>query len=231
VLTQDVIAPIFGGRLSGKRRILLTRILIVVIGLYVLYWGLLYEGEEDIWDYMAVTGAIYFTGAFALLVSGLYWRGACLVGTALALAACLATSVGPWFFPKVQIPFWIPAMCLVAAILLLLAAIARKRASSTGAVLALLAGFAAVLGLTPAQDAIGGLLTRVGGISPQLLEICSAMPGVSADTGDPKVLICSIPSAWVGLSSIGATLLAVVVGSLLFPDKRKPSNSTQTSRE
>jgi SSS family solute:Na+ symporter len=103
VLTQDVIAPLFGDRLSAKTRILISRILIVVIGLYVLYWGLLYEGEEDVWDYMAVTGAIYFTGALALLFFGLYWKGA----------------------------------------------------SSTGAVLALLAGFTAVLGLSPVQKALG----------------------------------------------------------------------------
>ncbi len=89
--------------MSPKARILTSRILIVVIGLYVLYWGLLYEGTDDVWDYMAVTGAIYFSGAFALLAFGLYW----------------------------------------------------KRASSTGAVLALLAGFSAVLGLSPVQETLG----------------------------------------------------------------------------
>ncbi|MFH1268057.1 MAG: sodium:solute symporter family protein, partial [Planctomycetota bacterium] len=135
VLTQDVVAPLFGERLSGKTRILLTRVFIVLIGLYVLYWGLLYEGKEDVWDYMAVTGAIYFTGAFALLGGGLYW----------------------------------------------------KRASSTGAVLAILAGSSAVLGLSPVQEFFG----------------------------------VDIPTARVGLCSIGGTLLVMVVGSLLFPDKKR----------
>lgn len=103
VLTQDVVAPIMRGRLTAKGRIFLTRFFIVLIGLYVLYWGLLYEGEEDVWDYMAVTGAIYFSGAFAVLLGGLYW----------------------------------------------------KRASSTGAVLALLAGCSAILGLSPVQSFLG----------------------------------------------------------------------------
>ena len=74
VLTQDVVAPIsesLGRPLSHEARILLTRAFIVIIGLYVLYWGLVYEGRDDIWDYMAVTGAIYFSGAFALLLGGL----------------------------------------------------------------------------------------------------------------------------------------------------------------
>ncbi len=144
VLTQDVIAPLLGDRLSAKARILLTRVLIVVIGLYVLYWGLLYKGEDDIWDYMAVTGAIYFTGAFALLLGGLYW----------------------------------------------------KRASSTGAFLALLAGSSAVFGLGPVQDLVG----------------------------------IKISSARVGLFSIAVTIVAMVAGSLLVPDKRrKPSESPQTT--
>jgi SSS family solute:Na+ symporter len=152
VLTQDVVAPLrdsMGRPLSSEARILLTRILIVVIGLYVLYWGLVYRGDDDIWDYMAVTGAIYFTGAFALLVGGLYWR----------------------------------------------------RASSTGAFLALLAGLTAIVGLSPVQDGLGTLMTKLSS---------SAEP-----------ITVDIPSARVGLISIAATVMAMVIGSLLFPD-RKP---------
>ena len=36
---------------------------------------------------MAVTGAIYFTGAFAVLLFGLYWKRASRVGAYLALAS------------------------------------------------------------------------------------------------------------------------------------------------
>ena len=129
-------APIYeaGGRqLSTKARIALTRLFIVLLSIYVLYWGLIYQGQDDVWDYMAVTGAIYFSGAFAVLLGGLYWQ----------------------------------------------------RASSTGAFLALIAGLAAVLGLDPVQKLVG----------------------------------VDIPSARVGLLSIGSTLLAMVLGSLLFPDR------------
>ena len=177
VLTQDVIAPLFGDRLGSKARIWITRALIIVIGLYVLYWGLLYEGREDVWDYMAVTGAIYFTGAFALLVGGLYW----------------------------------------------------KRASSTGAVLALVAGSAAVLGLSPVQDAIARLLSGVAGLVPSLANTIREIPGVSVDKLDPNLLHLEISSEWVGLTSIAITILAMVIGSLLFPDKKKPSNDLETA--
>lgn len=115
VLTQDVIAPLTGDRMSPAARIRLTRWLVIVVGLYILYWGLAYTGRDDIWDYMLVTGSIYFTGAFTVLLGGLYWKGA----------------------------------------------------SSTGAVLALISGFSAILGLSPIQDALHITVSsaRVGLIS------------------------------------------------------------------
>jgi len=80
VLTQDVVAPWFKKGLSSKARLLLTRIFIVAIGIFILVWGLWYDLGQDLWDYMAISGAIYFTGAIALLVLGLYWKRASKVG-------------------------------------------------------------------------------------------------------------------------------------------------------
>ncbi|RAP33160.1 hypothetical protein DID75_03020 [Candidatus Marinamargulisbacteria bacterium SCGC AG-410-N11] len=109
VITQDIIGPLRRKALSVSQTIWVTRLCIVLIGLYILYWGLWYQGTEDIWDYLAITGAVYFTGAFTVLVGGLYW----------------------------------------------------KKASSTGAVMALLCGFFALLGLGPIQQMLS--LPIVGG--------------------------------------------------------------------
>lgn len=97
VITQDIIAPLRRKPLSQKGRVKLTRFLIFAIGAYVLYWGLFYQGKDDIWDYMAVTGAIYFNGAIAVLVGGIYWRRASSAGaTAALLAGCSAIlGLGP----------------------------------------------------------------------------------------------------------------------------------------
>jgi SSS family solute:Na+ symporter len=43
---------------------------------------------------MAVTGAIYFTGAFAILVLGIYWRRASTLGAYLALASGFVAALG-----------------------------------------------------------------------------------------------------------------------------------------
>jgi SSS family solute:Na+ symporter len=80
VLTQDVLGPLLGERLSPGGRIRLTQGLMLLVGIFLLVWGLWYPLGEDLWDYMAVTGAVYFTGAFAVLVGGLYWSRASRAG-------------------------------------------------------------------------------------------------------------------------------------------------------
>jgi SSS family solute:Na+ symporter len=150
VLTQDVVAPWFKNGLSSKTRMLLTRIFIVVIGIYILIWGLWYPLGQDLWDYMAISGAIYSTGAFALLGLGLYW----------------------------------------------------KRASTTGAYLALVCGFLSVFGLTPVQEAVPWLMTPI-----------KEMFGVD-----------QISSAIVGLFAVILSVIMMIIGSLLFPHRGEVFN-------
>jgi SSS family solute:Na+ symporter len=94
VLTQDVVAPCADERLSTRARIWLTRAFIAVIGVFLLIWSLWYPLGQDLWDYMAVTGAVYFTGAFALLLFGIYWKRASTVGAYLSLLAGFAAVLG-----------------------------------------------------------------------------------------------------------------------------------------
>ena len=88
------INPLFSNQLSEKTRLLLTRIIIICIGFYIWYWGLLYEGTDDIWDYMAITGAVYFTGAIAVILFGIYWEKASSAGAIAALLGGLSALVG-----------------------------------------------------------------------------------------------------------------------------------------
>ncbi len=88
VVVQDVIAPSVPGGLSTKARLLLARLFILLVGLFLLFFGLWYQMErQDVLDYLWITGAVYFTGAFVLLATGLYWKRASTVGAYLALIA------------------------------------------------------------------------------------------------------------------------------------------------
>ena len=90
VVTQDIVAPLCGG-LSERNRLLVTRISIVVIGAFLLFWGLWYEVGQELWDYLAITGTVYLSGALPVIVGGLYWRRASSAG---ALAALVCGGIG-----------------------------------------------------------------------------------------------------------------------------------------
>ncbi|MHC4401218.1 MAG: sodium:solute symporter family protein [Planctomycetota bacterium] len=85
VIVQDVIDPCMARPLSTRARLTMARVLIFVIGAFLLIWSLWYPLGVDLWDYMAVSGAIYFIGAFILLLTGLYWKWPSRVGAYLAL--------------------------------------------------------------------------------------------------------------------------------------------------
>ena len=85
VLTEDVVNPLASKRMSQRARIVLTRAFLVMIAIFLVIWGLWYDLGQDLWDYMAVSGAIYFTGAFAILLLGLYWERASTAGAFSAL--------------------------------------------------------------------------------------------------------------------------------------------------
>ncbi len=97
VLVQDVVNPLMRRPLSTKARLTLARIFIFLIGVFLLIWGLWYPLGQDLWDYMAISGAIYFIGAFILLLGGIYWKRASRVGAYLALAsgALAVLGLGP----------------------------------------------------------------------------------------------------------------------------------------
>ncbi|MEC7566166.1 MAG: sodium:solute symporter family protein [Planctomycetota bacterium] len=155
VITQDVVAPLKRGAMTTRSRIRLTRGIIIIIGIFIWAWGLFYKGSDRIWDYMIITGAIYFTGAMVLLTGGLYW----------------------------------------------------KPASRTGAMLGLIFGSSALLGLEP----IRVLLIQTASLLLQ---------------GNPDYWLNHITSSVVGLMSVSLTVMAFVLGSLIWPD-RKPSQAEE----
>ncbi|MBN2128223.1 MAG: hypothetical protein JW741_01960 [Sedimentisphaerales bacterium] len=103
---------------------------------------------------MAISGAIYSIGGFALLAFGLYW----------------------------------------------------KRASRVGAYLALLCGFLAILGLSAMQRLCAPVLNPI-----------KAWFKIEGD----------ISSAVIGLFVLCLAIVLMIVGSLLFPDKKQSAYHTE----
>ena len=94
IITNDIIEPLYGNKISSKNKINISRFIILILGLYILYWGLFYEGNDSVWSYLGITGAIYFSGAIAVLIGGLYWKKASETGALLALIGGLLALIG-----------------------------------------------------------------------------------------------------------------------------------------
>lgn len=139
VITEDVVNPIYKGKLKSMTRIKITRVFLYLIAAFLLIWSMWYELKQDLWDYMAISGSVYFIGAFVVLTAGIYW----------------------------------------------------KKASQTGAWLALCAGGIATLGLEPVQ---------------QVLQIHDWCEKNSIDTEE------------IGLTACAVAAIAMVLGSIFFPD-------------
>jgi len=94
IITNDIIEPLSNRKIASRTKIMLTRFIILILGIYIFYWGMFYEGGDAIWDYLGITGAIYFTGAISVVVFGLYWDRASSTGAMLALLGGLSSIIG-----------------------------------------------------------------------------------------------------------------------------------------
>tara|TARA_S200000501_G_scaffold169855_1_gene160012 strand:+ start:68701 stop:70167 length:1467 start_codon:yes stop_codon:yes gene_type:complete len=94
IITNDIIEPLSKKELTSEFKIFITRFIIIILGIYIFYWGMFYEGSDAIWDYLGITGAIYFTGAISVVVLGLYWDKASSTGAVLSLLAGLSSIIG-----------------------------------------------------------------------------------------------------------------------------------------
>ena len=94
VIVRDVIRPLKKGGMDDRQQIKWTRICIVIIGAFLLVWGVWYELPDSVWTYMAITGSIYFCGAGVALVIGTYWKGASSTGAFVCIVAGLISIIG-----------------------------------------------------------------------------------------------------------------------------------------
>ena len=94
IITNDIIEPLSKRKLPSNIKINISRFIIFILGLYILYWGLFYEGNDSIWSYLGITGAIYFSGAIVVLIAGIYWKKASEIGAIAALFGGLFALIG-----------------------------------------------------------------------------------------------------------------------------------------
>ncbi|MCY2927272.1 MAG: hypothetical protein NT031_17930, partial [Planctomycetota bacterium] len=87
VIYNDILAPFRKKRppVSEKRGILYNRLIVALIGVFLLIYGLWFEMKGNLWDYLTITGTIYLASMSVLLVACCYWKRANNWGAAAAI--------------------------------------------------------------------------------------------------------------------------------------------------
>jgi SSS family solute:Na+ symporter len=142
VIYNDILAPFRKGAWSEKRGLFWNRIIIGLIGVFLLIYGLWYPLKGDLWTYLGVTGTIYLSSMSVLLIACCYWKrannwgatAAIVVGAVIPVSflvmqqvpstAGIAESIGPYYSGMAT--YVLAAAAMVAGSLL-------KPANNTGA--------------------------------------------------------------------------------------------------
>jgi len=76
VIYNDITAPFRRTQWSEKKGILVNRMIVALIGVYLMIFGLFYEVKGNVWDYLTLTGSIYLSSMSVLLIASCYWKRA-----------------------------------------------------------------------------------------------------------------------------------------------------------
>jgi SSS family solute:Na+ symporter len=143
VIYNDILAPFRRRKpMSERRGLIWNRFIVAMIGIYLLFFGLWYKLEGDLWTYCTITGSIYLASMSVLLIACCYWKRANSWGAAGAII-CGAV---------------IPVAFLVMQKLPATAGLARQIGPNYSGIAAyVLAGLAMVIGSLLKPRAAGGV--------------------------------------------------------------------------
>ncbi len=105
VIYNDILAPFRRTRWSERKGILWNRCIVALIGVFLLFWGLWYKLEGNLWEYLQTTGAIYLASMSTLLIACCYWKRSNNWGAVAAIvtgAALPVLALSLNLFVKVQ---------------------------------------------------------------------------------------------------------------------------------
>ncbi len=85
IIYNDILAPFRRTRWSERRGLLWNRMIVACIGIFLLFYGLWYPLQGDLWSYLLVTGSIYLSSMSVLLIACCYWKRANSWGATAAI--------------------------------------------------------------------------------------------------------------------------------------------------
>ena len=107
VIWNDILAPFRKTQWSEKRGILWNRMIVGLIGIFLLFYGLWYHSNGPLWNYLTITGTIYLASMSVLLVACCYWKRANNWGAA---GAIIFGAIIPVAYLATQVAWQVPAL-------------------------------------------------------------------------------------------------------------------------
>ena len=109
VITRDVLACFRERDFDESTTIWITRTFAVLIGVFLLVFGLWYQIPDTAFQYLFITGAMYTAGALGTVAAGIYWKKANNVG---AYSALIMGAIAPAGFlllekSRESLPGWL----------------------------------------------------------------------------------------------------------------------------
>jgi solute:Na+ symporter, SSS family len=106
IFVQDVLLPLRRGEPLGQRAHLRAlRLSILGVAVFIFVFSLLFQQNQYIFLFFAITGAIFAGGSGAVIIGGLYWRrgttaaawSAMITGASISVGGIIAHQVRPGF--------------------------------------------------------------------------------------------------------------------------------------
>lgn len=94
IFVQDVILPVKKKPFTTKQHLLVLRLSILLVGIIIFLFSLLFQQNQYIFMFFSITAAIYSGGAGSVIIGGLYWKKGTTLGAWAALLIGCAISIG-----------------------------------------------------------------------------------------------------------------------------------------
>ena len=94
IFIQDVVLPFRRKPLSQKAHLILLKCSILGVAIFAFIFSMLYEPNQYIAMFLALTGAVFVGGAGSAIIGGLYWKRGTTAGAWTAMIAGMTLSGG-----------------------------------------------------------------------------------------------------------------------------------------
>ncbi len=133
IFIQDVLLPLRKKSLTPEQHIRYLRLAIIGVAIFIFFFSLLFQQQEYILMFLAVTGAIFAGGSGSVIIGGIYWkRGttaaawvAMITGSTIAVAGIIIPNYYPGFLNG-QI-FWFIAMVGAITMYILVSLLSKRQ--------------------------------------------------------------------------------------------------------